>query len=139
MQWIVIRASRVSLLALSLALPTASLAVDTDGDGVDDAVDNCLEWSNPAQEDGDGDGCGDICDGDFDQSGEAGAPDLAAFLSRYTASVGDAAYDAAYDFDKNETIEFLDWQHFYYSTFLTPGGLVPGPSLVTGRDPVACP
>jgi hypothetical protein len=35
---------------------------DPDDDGVDDAVDNCISLSNPAQGDGDGDGLGDLCD-----------------------------------------------------------------------------
>lgn len=35
---------------------------DTDGDGVPDFCDNCLEVDNPGQEDDDGDGVGDACD-----------------------------------------------------------------------------
>ncbi len=35
---------------------------DMDGDGVDDATDNCPNTANPGQEDFDGDGVGDACD-----------------------------------------------------------------------------
>jgi hypothetical protein len=35
---------------------------DSDGDGLDDLVDNCPFDANPQQEDGDGDGDGDACD-----------------------------------------------------------------------------
>jgi hypothetical protein len=46
---------------------TGEEAVDTDGDGVTDDVDNCPEVSNPDQADADGDGIGDACDeGDAD-------------------------------------------------------------------------
>jgi len=34
---------------------------DDDGDGVNDADDNCIQQHNPAQDDTDGDGVGDVC------------------------------------------------------------------------------
>jgi len=36
--------------------------IDTDGDGVVDACDNCPSVPNPGQQDTDGDGIGDVCD-----------------------------------------------------------------------------
>lgn len=38
------------------------LVVDTDGDGVDDSIDNCPDASNADQADGDSDGIGNVCD-----------------------------------------------------------------------------
>ena len=40
--------------------------IDSDGDGVEDSVDNCPENYNPDQSDVDSDGIGDVCDNDGD-------------------------------------------------------------------------
>jgi hypothetical protein len=52
---------------------------DTDADGFFDSVDNCVQFSNPAQKDSDGDGYGNRCDADFDQDGDIDAADDALF------------------------------------------------------------
>jgi len=43
---------------------------DTDGDGIPDSEDNCIDEPNPDQADSDGDGVGDLCDADFISFGE---------------------------------------------------------------------
>jgi hypothetical protein len=42
---------------------------DTDGDGVEDGADNCVDVANSDQADQDGDDIGDACDGDVDGDG----------------------------------------------------------------------
>lgn len=42
---------------------------DTDGDGILDPGDNCVDIVNPDQSDIDGDGIGDVCDDDIDDDG----------------------------------------------------------------------
>jgi hypothetical protein len=42
--------------------PTPLIAIDTDGDGVLDEIDNCLNIANPDQLDANNDGIGDLCD-----------------------------------------------------------------------------
>lgn len=44
-------------------------AIDSDGDGVNDADDNCVNHANPNQLDGDNDGDGNRCDADFNNDG----------------------------------------------------------------------
>ena len=46
-------------LSVQSAIPPEP--ADTDGDGVNDNDDNCVDESNPGQEDCDGDGDGDAC------------------------------------------------------------------------------
>src|SRR5215470_3779881 len=64
-------AGGIALLA-TLGLSFAAFAgpsTDTDGDGVFDVLDNCVNVKNAAPQDcdTDKDGYGNMCDGDFDQ------------------------------------------------------------------------
>jgi len=65
------------LLALvSITLVSLAQVADSDGDGVTDNVDNCINVANPDQKDSDHDGVGDVCDGDINKDGIVNAIDL---------------------------------------------------------------
>jgi hypothetical protein len=62
--------------AAGLAM-TAAAAGDSDGDGIDDAADNCTLVVNGDQFDADGDGYGNACDADLNNSGLVTSADFA--------------------------------------------------------------
>lgn len=76
---------------------TCSPVIDLDGDGVDDASDNCPYVYNPGQIDTDGDGVGDACEdscgiqipGDADGSGTVDISDVV-YLVSFLNGVGPA-------------------------------------------------
>jgi len=74
-----IRELKWIVLAALVTASGASLALDSDGDGVDDSIDNCRGYSNPLQFDADADGFGNRCDVDFNQNGIADGRDVKYF------------------------------------------------------------
>lgn len=77
-------------------------AVDTDGDGIPDASDNCTLVANADQRDTNGDGFGNICDPDLNDNGFVNAADQAILRSR----LGTADPDA--DLDGNGVVNAAD-------------------------------
>ena len=57
-------------------LLSRTIVVDTDGDGIPDNLDNCIDVANADQRDTDGDGYGNMCDGDLNNDGVVDSVDL---------------------------------------------------------------
>ena len=60
---------RIAALLVALVLPVSAFALDSDGDGVIDGLDNCRLSSNASQNDSNSDGYGNRCDADLDDDG----------------------------------------------------------------------
>jgi len=108
----------VAGLMMSLVC-TQVVASDSDGDGIEDSLDNCINVPNADQRDTDGDGYGNICDPDLNQSGFTDAVDLAIFRSRNRSLDPDA------DFDGDGSVNAFDLA-ILRSMFRAP----PGPSCI---------
>lgn len=61
---------------------------DSDGDGIPDSRDNCINVSNKDQRDSDGDGYGDACDADLNNDGFINALDLGVLRAQFGQSGG---------------------------------------------------
>jgi hypothetical protein len=126
----------VGLPLAAMAGPTPNGTPDTDGDGVENAFDNCSARSNANQGDKDHDACGDLCDGDFNQDGTAGTVDLGIFNKSKGASSGNPAYNPGADMNCDGTIGTPD-----LGLFTKVKGSKAGPSGIStsNRNLVACP
>ncbi len=94
------------VLALALLYPLAGMAQDSDGDGIEDQFDNCIEIANPDQRDSNGDGFGNVCDADLDNNGFVSFNDLELFRAAFNTSNADA------DFDGSGFVSFNDLEIF---------------------------
>jgi len=96
--------------------------VDTDGDGVVDALDNCRLVSNANQADGDGDGFGTRCDADLNNNGSVNAFDTPLYRAQLGQPSSPPNYNIA-DFNTNGSVNAFDTP--IYRSLL---GAAPGPS-----------
>ena len=97
---------------LSFGLPENP---DSDGDGIDDLADNCIETPNAGQQDGDGDGFGNICDTDLSNDCTTNFIDLGLLRTAFFSS------DATADFNADGTVNFVDLGIMRSAFFLEPG------------------
>ncbi len=110
--------------------------IDTDADGVDDAIDNCTAVPNGtllpvgksaiSQRDTDGDGYGNVCDADFNGDGLVTLSDYSQFRGVFGQTApGVEPYTLSdhADFNGDGLVTLSD-----YSTFRALFGKAPGPS-----------
>ncbi len=96
-------------------------AVDSDGDGVFDDVDNCTVLANGDQLDTDSDGIGNLCDCDFNQDDFCGGPDFTQFVGCFnSATNGDPICEAA-DMNGDGFVGGPDFTRFISGFNGTPG------------------
>ena len=85
--------SNTAMDTITMSCTCIGILIDTDGDGVTDAEDNCASTVNTDQSDLDGDGIGDVCDDDDDDDGVADEVDCDPVDASIAFSVGDACDD----------------------------------------------
>lgn len=83
-----------------------SQILDTDGDGINDDVDNCPDTANADQADNDGDGLGDLCDDDDDNDGILDDDDNCPLISNsdQADNDGDGLGDVCDEDDDNDNV-----------------------------------
>ncbi|MFK8030667.1 MAG: thrombospondin type 3 repeat-containing protein [Gammaproteobacteria bacterium] len=122
----------IKILAATLAFfaASASFAQDTDGDGVPDLSDNCLNVANPAQLDFDADLFGNLCDSDFNNDGVVNFLDFSQLAAAFQTP------NPTFDLNGDGIVNFLDLALFVPNFNSTPGPNATGASFAANVQPI---
>ncbi|MCP5128560.1 MAG: thrombospondin type 3 repeat-containing protein [Pseudomonadales bacterium] len=96
-------------------------AADSDGDGLPDDVDNCVQIPNPAQTDTDDDGFGNACDADLNNDLVTNFLDLGMFKAAFFSTPNSPAWNPDADLNGDGAINFLDLAVVKRLFFAPPG------------------
>lgn len=122
------------VLLLTIHSLSAYAQTDTDGDGVLDSVDNCINRPNPSQLDTDNDGFGNACDSDYDNSTTTTGVDFGIFLSNFGGTSASPEYNPNTDCDGDGATTASD-----FACFLRGFGGYPGPSAINSVNKIFFP
>ncbi len=120
----------VFIITVSVCWSGLAWAGDLDADGIEDAVDNCLEAENSDQRDTDRDGFGNACDADYDNDGAVGESDHTILRNGFGTTSEEAEFLAVGDHDGDGVVAGSDLA-FHRSRV----GLPIGPSGLSCADP----
>lgn len=107
---------------VALGIAASINAADSDTDGVDDSIDNCVKVENASQTDTDKDGFGNQCDPDFNNDNRVDFSDLAHLKAKFFGT------DPLTDLNADGRTDFADLA-IMKSMFFGP----PGPGADAGR------
>ena len=108
-------ALRTGFCATLFALAATANATDTDGDGLVDIADNCIETANADQRDTDGDDFGNACDADLNNDDVVNVVDLGLLRARFFTADADA------DFNGDGVVNVVDLGIMRQQFFAAPG------------------
>ncbi|MEO1576230.1 MAG: thrombospondin type 3 repeat-containing protein [Pseudomonadota bacterium] len=104
-----------AILLSMMMLCASAMAVDSDGDGVDDSVDNCSAIANADQVDADADGFGNRCDADLNNDLVVNVVDLGLLRQVFFTD------DTEADFNVDGVVNVVDLGIMRSTFFLPPG------------------